>query len=419
MNKKDLLSASRQELLELAADLGITGRWSMNKAELAGAIAKMQKPRKARKTAKATKAAKAGKAAGATRTARAAKKKTAGRTPRKLSKVKAKPVRASAGRAGSGPAGSSRGSARRKGPIREGTLVRRSWREQQAVVQHAKYETKMAPAGKSTTVTTVEPQELPTSYDEDRIVLLIRDPYWVHAYWEITRETLLKARATLGEDWHNARSVLRIYDITDIEFDGNNANSFFDVEVSGGSDNWYINTRVPNRTYCVDIGLLAPDGTFIMLARSNRATTPRDVPSETTDEEWMIPDWEFDKIYALSGGFSVGSGSIELKEMMEKALGGETSSGAPGSFAVSSPAGKARTRGFWFRLGTELIVYGATEADARVTLQGRPVDLRPDGTFTVRFELPDGKQVIPAVAESADGAERITITPTVEKKTDK
>jgi len=402
MKEKDLRSARKQELLEIAAGLGIPGRSKMNKAELLSAIAKMEKPRKAKKAGKSAKPAKAG------------KKKTVSRTAGKRSKAKAKPMRASAGRVGA-----KRGAGMRKGPIREGTLVRRSWREQQAVVQQAKYETKMAPAGKPTTVTTVEAQELPTSYDEDRIVLLVRDPYWVHSYWEITRESLLKARASLGDDWHNARSILRVYDITGVEFDGDNASSFFDVEVSGGTDNWYINTRIPNRTYCVDIGLLSPDGKFIMLARSNKATTPRDVPSEVADEEWMIPDWEFDKIYALSGGFSVGAGSLELKEMMEKALGGETSSGAPGSFAMSSPAGKAKARGFWFRLGTELIVYGATEADAKVTLQGRPIKLRPDGTFTVRFELPDGKQVIPAIAESADGVERITITPTVDKKTDK
>ncbi len=418
MKDKDISTASKKELLELAAELGVTGRSKMKKAELVKAIAR------ARKSAGSSKAAKSG---------RRSAGKTAGKAPRKLSKVKVKPMRASAGRASAGrasagrsasePAGKKPGrakrTARRDGPIREGRLVRRSWREQQAVVQHAKYETKMAPAGKPTTVTTVEPQELPTTYGEDRIVLLVRDPYWVHAYWEVTRETLLKARASLGDDWHHARSILRIYDITGVEFDGDNANSHFDVEVSGGADNWYINTRVPNRTYCVDIGLLAPDGKFIMLARSNRATTPRDVPSEVTDEEWMIPDWEFDKIYALSGGFNVGAGSVELKEMMEKALGGETSSGAPGSLSVSSPVGKPRTRGFWFRLGTELIVYGATEPDAKVTLQGKPVKLRPDGTFTVRFELPDGKQVIPAVAESADGVDRITITPTVEKKTDK
>jgi hypothetical protein len=36
----------------------------------------------------------------------------------------------------------------------------------------------------------------------------------------------------------------------------------------------------------------------------------------------------------------------------------------------------------------------------------------------VRFALPDGEQVIPAVAESKDGLEKRTITPTVSKKTE-
>ena len=213
-------------------------------------------------------------------------------------------------------------------------------------------------------------------------------------------------------------------DVTGVDFDGTNANSAFDIEIAGGASNWYINVQVPNRSYCVEIGLLSAEGEFFVLARSNVAATPRDVPSDITDEEWMIPDWEFEKVYALSGGFNPGSGSIELKEMMEKSLGGQVGSGvpgslAPGSLAVSSPVGRQRGRAFWFRLGTELIVYGATEPDARVTLQGRPIELRPDGTFTVRFDLPDGEQVIPAVAESADGIDRITITPIVQKKTEK
>jgi len=178
-----------------------------------------------------------------------------------------------------------------------------------------------------------------------------------------------------------------------------------------------INTGVPNRTYCVEIGLVSPSGRFVALARSNRATTPRDAPSEVTDVEWMVPDWEFERIYALSGGLEAGKGSAELLELMHKALGMEAGSGAPASFGVSSLVGERRERGFWFRLGTELVVYGATQPDARVTLQGRRVKLRPDGTFSARFELPDGKQVIPAVAESADGSERIEIIPTVTKKT--
>ncbi|MCK4325454.1 hypothetical protein KAW55_01710 [bacterium] len=78
----------------------------------------------------------------------------------------------------------------------------------------------------------------------------------------------------------------------------------------------------------------------------------------------------------------------------------------------------AKRRGFWFVLDCELIVYGATEPDAKVTIQGRPVALRPDGTFTVRYALPDGVQEIKTTAVSADGIEERTITPTVSRKTE-
>jgi hypothetical protein len=50
-----------------------------------------------------------------------------------------------------------------------------------------------------------------------------------------------------------------------------------------------------------------------------------------------------------------------------------------------------------------MMAYGATEPDARLTVQGEPVALRPDGTFSLHFALPDGTQVIPVRAESADG----------------
>ena len=59
----------------------------------------------------------------------------------------------------------------------------------------------------------------------------------------------------------------------------------------------------------------------------------------------------------------------------------------------------------------------ATEPSARVTLQGEPVKLRSDGTFTMRFSLPDGRQIIPAVANSADGVEERTIVLAVERNT--
>lgn len=82
---------------------------------------------------------------------------------------------------------------------------------------------------------------------------------------------------------------------------------------------------------------------------------------------------------------------------------------APGAEALFSgaavPPAAAGGRGFWFNINAELIVYGATEPDATVTIEGRPIRLRPDGSFTLRFALPDGDYSLRAEAVSADGVE--------------
>ncbi|RJP66112.1 MAG: DUF4912 domain-containing protein [Candidatus Abyssobacteria bacterium SURF_17] len=259
------------------------------------------------------------------------------------------------------------------------------------------------------------PTALPHRYGDDRIVAMVRDPYWVFAYWEITPETYERVQQELGDRADGSRTVLRVYDITGVAFTGDNANSHFDVEVVGGADNWYINTGRPNRAFCIDVGLLTPQGTFHTLARSNAVHSPRSGMSEEVDECWMSLEEEFERIYALSGGFQIGKGSLELREMMEKQLRMQLASEAVGSlFSMAVPK---KERGFWFVLNTELILYGATEPGARVTVQGRPVILRPDGTFSLRFALPDGTQVIPVTAQSTDGVEERTITPTVTRTT--
>src|SRR6185437_13514246 len=71
---------------------------------------------------------------------------------------------------------------------------------------------------------------------------------------------------------------------------------------------------------------------------------------------------------------------------------------------ISSPTAKeaGQPKGFWFNVNAELIVYGATEPDATVTIAGRKIKLRPDGSFSYRFALPDGNYEMPAIAISAD-----------------
>jgi hypothetical protein len=64
--------------------------------------------------------------------------------------------------------------------------------------------------------------------------------------------------------------------------------------------------------------------------------------------------------------------------------------------------GQPGPKGFWLNVNAELVVYGATEADATVMIAGRAVKLRPDGSFSCRFALPDGEFELPVSAISAD-----------------
>ena len=70
-----------------------------------------------------------------------------------------------------------------------------------------------------------------------------------------------------------------------------------------------------------------------------------------------------------------------------------------------------------FNVDAELIVYGKTVPGASVSVGGHPVKLQPDGSFTVRMELPDKRQVLPVTAESRDGLRQRTTVIAVERNT--
>jgi uncharacterized protein len=261
------------------------------------------------------------------------------------------------------------------------------------------------------------PKDLPTGYGKDRIVVMVRDPYWLHAYWEVTRQGVARAEAALGQEWHGVKPILRLLDVTTRDTTSNAESVIRDIEIHGGCNNWYIDVANPPRSYRVDIGYLSRQGHFYVLARSNVVTTPRAGISDIIDENWAdIDAKKADRIYAMSGGFDPSMSSLELKQLFEERLRRPLGSPSISSFG-SGALLPHKLRKFWFQLDAELIVYGATEPTARVTLQGDPVKLRPDGTFTMRFSLPDSRQILPAVATSADGIEERTIVLAVERNT--
>ena len=84
---------------------------------------------------------------------------------------------------------------------------------------------------------------------------------------------------------------------------------------------------------------------------------------------------------------------------------GLTASGA-GFMASEAPI---RPRQFWLVADAELIVYGATEPDATVTIGGRPIKLNPDGTFRFQMSFQDGLIDYPIMAVAADGEQTRSI----------
>ena len=280
-------------------------------------------------------------------------------------------------------------------------------------VERSKYEIGIATKDLSAKV----PKDLPKGYNKDRIVAMVRDPYWLHCYWELTRQSVQRAEAALEQDWHGARPILRVFDVSSHETTSNAEAIVKDIDIHGGCNNWYIEVSNPPRSYRVDIGYLSRRGRFYVLVRSNVVSTPRAGVSDIIDENWSdIDQKQADRIYAMSGGFDPTASSLELKQLFEERL--RRPLGSPAISSMGSGAWlPGRQRKFWFQLDAELIVYGATEPNARVTLQGEPVKLRSDGTFTMRFSLPDSRQIIPAVAVSPDGIEERTIVLAVERNT--
>jgi hypothetical protein len=95
---------------------------------------------------------------------------------------------------------------------------------------------------------------------------------------------------------------------------------------------------------------------------------------------------------------SLEMGEFGGEEFLEEALG---LAQPPSSAELAAPP--TSKKGFWFKVNAELIIYGSTEPDAHVSIGGRSIRLRPDGTFSYRFALPDGAYELPVVAIAQDG----------------
>ncbi len=205
---------------------------------------------------------------------------------------------------------------------------------------------------------------------------MVRGPFWLHAYWELTPAGIVRAQAALGELWHSAKPILRLIHVSSPGSSTASERVCRDISIHGGVKNWYIDVNDPPQTYRLEIGYLAATGRFFSLAHSNTVSTPASTTSEKLDNHWTDVVENCDKIYAMSGGYSTESNSGELQEVLEERLRRPVGGSLGNRYGGGVEALVPRDRAVRFHVEAEMIIHGTTHPDVAVTLQGAPIKLR-------------------------------------------
>jgi uncharacterized protein len=295
--------------------------------------------------------------------------------------------------------------------------------------------------------------DFPGGYGESRIVLMPRDPQWAYAYWDVPNDHRQELRRQGGQ-----RLALRLCDATDVNLGYQSPHSIQEYPCDEMAREWYIPIPLSDRDYVIDIGYRCADGRWLSLARSTPVRIPPTYPSDWINDQFMTVDWEtelrgktlfelgnkhsaaanagistpiYDQIFGMAAGTEAmrvaGSlyGSMQhvaasIQHVPTESLSSFVFPSGAGLWALptasgisdvgfSASAAPIRPRQFWLVADAELIVYGATEPDATVTIGGRPIKLNPDGTFRFQMSFQDGLIDYPILAVAADGEQTRSI----------
>jgi len=251
-------------------------------------------------------------------------------------------------------------------------------------------------------------RELPSSYGRTEAFLLPKDPGWLFMFWEITASTYDYIKSQNGYDiFDRSKTIIRLHDVTDVNFDGLNSNAHFDTPVVFDAGSWYISAPSAGRNYVADLGIITPEGRFILLARSNSATLPTGRISDIIDEKWMLVEGDYQKLLALSGANLVGLGASELAHALHErwrfaqSMPSSYSSSNKSSGAVVKKSAKKEKEAddMWLKADCEIIIYGSASPGAKVKINGKEIELK-NGSFSIRQSLHKGEIIdLPITAE--------------------
>jgi hypothetical protein len=222
---------------------------------------------------------------------------------------------------------------------------------------------------------------------------MVKDPWSLYAYWELDPQAERAARRDLQpHEVAGLQTALRVYDVTGGREPQAPAR---DVALSALARSWSLRVDAPDREFIAELGLRTASGRFLPMARSNRVRTPRGAPSTQHDPGWDVSDETFEA----------------LRREAAEALG----RGSPAGSWTSAAPRAVLDAAVWLQLDADLVLHGRADPRAMVRVDGQPVPVRRDGTFSVRLNLPEGSHRLTVEVTAPDGQRTRTVTPVVSR----
>ena len=251
---------------------------------------------------------------------------------------------------------------------------------------------------------------------KDRLVLQVCGPFWLHAWWEISASIIARVRAAMGHLWHTADPILRLYRIVTDNAGIIHRNFAGDTLIHGGIYNWFLNVDNPPETFLVEIGYKAKDGRFFSLVSSNIVETPHNYIQESMG--WSESGWRMLSSSTMHSPFETSKSSPGKDTPKPEGTDSAISSRLVND-RILRPQRQSplRRHGFELEVDAEVVIKGRTSPDVQLTVRGERIWLKEDGTFLIRYHLPERRHVFPVVAVSRDGIDTKTIVLAVERNT--
>jgi glycosyltransferase involved in cell wall biosynthesis len=118
----------------------------------------------------------------------------------------------------------------------------------------------------------------------------VASPCQGFAHWRIHQSWVDETARARGNAWHNCALVLRLYDVSFIDFNGLNAHSMTDVTLPSLCGHLFFHVSRPGTSQLGEVGFRLRNGEFIAAARSQAVRFPRDSAAPYPSHAGLLVD---------------------------------------------------------------------------------------------------------------------------------